>query len=451
MTAISVWAVVAASFFLGQVAIVSGLILLERKRTLLIRARRPAQQEGLGAEASAGGPGASVWLLSAVFAAALTSLGDLLRHTGLHGVAQGLAPLTDASLLLLGPALWFFTCSVTWQYPARQLSWHSFSIHAIPAAAVFATLAVSAALSDPQVLDAPNERSTSEIFGLAPVALHLLVYLVTLQFRIRSTRRRLVQQVSNLSHRRLVWLSVAAWMLKALLALWVVSWTWDRAVSDLMTNLLLAAWLGVVGLFGIHQNNVFQFEAELRVPGGVAGDHHVSLGHEVSRRNSPPVDTQPAAKTPASVPGKYAKAGLGADQVQAIAERLYQVMCEDKPYLDYELSLADLAMAVGCTPHQLSQVLSTHLNESFYDHVNAWRVQAVKATLMRPQSSGRPLLELALECGFGSKSAFNEAFKRVTGMSPSAYRKGLPATARSAEACEIPGQVRPGGDGRKKM
>lgn len=44
-------------------------------------------------------------------------------------------------------------------------------------------------------------------------------------------------------------------------------------------------------------------------------------------------------------------------------------------------------------------------------------------------AAGRPLLEIAPECGFGSKSAFNQAFEPASCMSPSAYRKSLPASA----------------------
>ena len=53
------------------------------------------------------------------------------------------------------------------------------------------------------------------------------------------------------------------------------------------------------------------------------------------------------------------------------------------------------------------------------------RIDAVKATLARPQSARRSLLEIALECGFGSKSTFNAVFKKSTGLSPTAYRASL--------------------------
>jgi AraC-like DNA-binding protein len=35
------------------------------------------------------------------------------------------------------------------------------------------------------------------------------------------------------------------------------------------------------------------------------------------------------------------------------------------------------------------------------------------------------IIEVAYECGFNSKAAFNRAFKKITGKSPSAYKKDV--------------------------
>ena len=121
----------------------------------------------------------------------------------------------------------------------------------------------------------------------------------------------------------------------------------------------------------------------------------------------------------------YQKAALTPAQVLAIEAGLRQAMECDKRYLESDLTLAQLAQALAVSPHQLSQFLSQHLRLSFYDYVNGLRIDAVKATLARPQSARRSLLEIALECGFGSKSTFNAVFKKSTGLSPTAYRASL--------------------------
>lgn len=72
--------------------------------------------------------------------------------------------------------------------------------------------------------------------------------------------------------------------------------------------------------------------------------------------------------------------------------------------------------------HQISQVLNDHRGHSFNDYLNQYRVQAVCEGLQQPQQYS--LMDLALSC-FSSKSSFNAIFKKITGLTPSEYRKNV--------------------------
>jgi AraC-like DNA-binding protein len=229
---------------------------------------------------------------------------------------------------------------------------------------------------------------------------------------------------SRLHHRQLRWLEVGAGVFAALVVVWIGSWSWPLAVSNLVTNGLLALEVAVLGIFGARQRNVFDAQPWLDdvQPDRSRSEPTVGLESvEVGVVTARAVDSHEAEAQ--DLFPKYAKATLPPDLAAAIEQRLARHVKVDRPYLDCDLTLGDLAAAVGATPHQLSQVLSTRLGLSFFEYVNRLRVEAVKATLTRTPSSARPLLEIALECGFGSKSAFNEAFRRATGVSPSAYRR----------------------------
>ncbi|HUQ08319.1 MAG TPA: helix-turn-helix transcriptional regulator, partial [Kofleriaceae bacterium] len=86
------------------------------------------------------------------------------------------------------------------------------------------------------------------------------------------------------------------------------------------------------------------------------------------------------------------------------------------------LTLADLADAIGATPHEVSQVLSTRLDRNFYGFINDHRVEHVKTALTDPMRRETSVLDLAFEAGFSSKSTFNAAFRKATGVTPSEFR-----------------------------
>jgi AraC-like DNA-binding protein len=67
----------------------------------------------------------------------------------------------------------------------------------------------------------------------------------------------------------------------------------------------------------------------------------------------------------------------------------------------------------------VSQVLSTRLGRNFYTFINEARIEEVKSALA---ATDRSVLDLALEAGFQSKSTFNAAFRKSTGMTPREFR-----------------------------
>ena len=97
----------------------------------------------------------------------------------------------------------------------------------------------------------------------------------------------------------------------------------------------------------------------------------------------------------------------------------------DKPYLNSELTLRELAGKLSMSTHNLSEILNTRLNQNFYDFINRYRVEEVKRRLAENESEKYNLIAIAFDSGFNSKSAFNTIFKKQTGTTPSQYRKQL--------------------------
>jgi AraC-like DNA-binding protein len=133
--------------------------------------------------------------------------------------------------------------------------------------------------------------------------------------------------------------------------------------------------------------------------------------------------TQPEAK-PASgrMTTSNVEAGEG-DATWAQTLKGFERALEDQPdwFRSPDLSLDSLARVLATNPWTLSRAINVGSKKNFNDYVNSFRVQAFKDELARAPESG--LLELALECGFNSKTSFNRCFKKLEGQSPSQYRR----------------------------
>lgn len=112
-----------------------------------------------------------------------------------------------------------------------------------------------------------------------------------------------------------------------------------------------------------------------------------------------------------------------------IGERLDALMAEHL-YRDSELTLPALAEAVGVSTHQLSEYLNHHRGLGFARFISRLRVADTQDRLLKQPS--RPVLEIALEAGFSSKSTFNAAFAEQVGMTPSAWRRSKKSGAEPA-------------------
>ncbi|EZH74290.1 hypothetical protein ATO12_15605 [Aquimarina atlantica] len=106
-----------------------------------------------------------------------------------------------------------------------------------------------------------------------------------------------------------------------------------------------------------------------------------------------------------------------------LLDKLTLFMNEKKPFLDGDISLITLANSLDVNPKVLSFVINEHSNKNFNDYINNWRVEEVKKRLNDKAYNHYKMLSIAFDCGFNSKSTFNLAFKKATGLSPSQYKK----------------------------
>lgn len=358
------------------------------------------------------------WLGAYVLAFTLGMIGDWLYATRAILAVPHLVLVFDWLVLWLGPFCYGYVRTL---FGAPAWTRWRLLLHLLPGLLLLALLlpgiwqsgaAKRALLVEDLATPAANEPAI--VFLL--FAVQTLCYLVVALRCWWRHRRALEQQHSNADVLMVVWLR---WLLSFNIGMWAVwqlsilfGWTW----ADQLNQLGFAVGVYALGYFGIREPRpatLAEADKPALAPTAAAG---LDAGPD------PDPDSQRAAAVVSAAP-RYLKSAIDPETLQAIIDRLQALMREQQAWREPELSLSMLAQRLGVRPHELSQALNARLRQSFFDYVNGLRVADVQAQLATQPHPGPPLLQLALAAGFSSKATFNASFKRVAGVTPSAWRR----------------------------
>jgi AraC-like DNA-binding protein len=117
------------------------------------------------------------------------------------------------------------------------------------------------------------------------------------------------------------------------------------------------------------------------------------------------------------------KALFAPDEMASLKQKLNQLMATQKPYLNHELTLPDLAKCLPLSTHELSHLINEGYGENFAQFVNRHRVAESKQLLLSDKHAHLSMIGIAYEAGFNSKSAFYRVFKAIMGISPTEFRE----------------------------
>ncbi len=98
-------------------------------------------------------------------------------------------------------------------------------------------------------------------------------------------------------------------------------------------------------------------------------------------------------------------------------------MQESQAFLNPSLSLKDLATALDLSPRNLSGLINKGTNQSFFDFINNHRIRFAQEKMKHSKDDKLTILEVMYASGFNSKSSFNTAFKKHSGLTPTAWKK----------------------------
>ena len=92
-------------------------------------------------------------------------------------------------------------------------------------------------------------------------------------------------------------------------------------------------------------------------------------------------------------------------------------------FLKSKLTLKELADYLDINSKYLSQLINKNYTKSFSEFVNEYRIGYAKKELLSMKNKNLTISAISENCGFNSKSTFNEVFKKFTGQTPSLFIK----------------------------
>lgn len=351
-----------------------------------------------------------------VGAFSLAILGTVLGATGWYTRVPHLIRVGDPFVFLLGPVLFLYVVvhRTGRFHPIMLIHFMPFVLY-LPFLIPFYFQSGAVKI---QMLENGNLFSTPWMRTIALVKLVVnMAYLLATLRLLRQHRTEIQAVYSEERERNLHWIRglirmlFIVWIVAALGFLWADWVGFSPVEANITIAFVMALLIYTMGYRGLRQ-------PEISAPDG----EHFPL----DTRNLSWRGWLTGYATGNRPPSEHAS-GTSPDRPtirdQQYLRQLLEKMEEHKPYLQGDLTLENLSRAVGLPAYLVSKIINEQMNENFFEFVNRYRVEAVKARLVDPEYQALTNLAIAYDCGFQSKSTFNDAFKRYTGMTPSQYKR----------------------------
>lgn len=239
-----------------------------------------------------------------------------------------------------------------------------------------------------EFVDAHLFHETISIISLLVYA----VYILLANIRLFEYSKTIKDNFSNVERINLIWLRILILLLTLFFVFAVVmdlfffidNWDYIWLASSII--------IYFISYFGLVQPVIFS-------------GPHIKSSVLIKRKNK-----------------KYMKSSLSEEQAERHLKLLKSVMDEKNRFLCRDLNLSKLADELGISIHHLSQIINEKLETNFYDFINSYRINEAKKRLINPRNNHLSIAAIGYDVGFNSISAFNAAFKKFTGLTPSQYK-----------------------------
>lgn len=312
----------------------------------------------------------------------------------------------DSGGLFAGPLLYVYVKSL-YQEPQGLIKRNIW--HFIPWAIflIFLTIPYLYSNSINEIVYVQNIYKEYYYLIFIPQDIILIIYII-LSIRLLNMHTNLLKlNYSSLVNINLNWVKVFLWGLLIIIAVNVTTSVYETAIGNLnwriqyLTYYLAVVLVVYLAYYGVSQSRIFLPDFIVK--------NDISTSAETT-------DIENSIKS-------HHLSNATEGEIEILISRLKEVLENDKPYLDEELTLGKLAQLIPTTDKKLSALLNHKMQITFYDLINSYRVEEVKSKMSKEKYSNYTLLAIAYDSGFKSKTSFNRIFKKATGFSPSEFKK----------------------------
>jgi AraC-like DNA-binding protein len=335
-------------------------------------------------------------LLGIIFLLFAISMADVtIRLMGIELQLPALHLIDDGFLFLYGPLLYFYTKKVVYNdylFKIKHL------LHLIPFLLFTAFLTIDIfSLSEVDQEEAMLQTKVANIslwvtFVSILIYLYLLSYLWFSNQSINTYRGVIKDKFSSIDNINLNWLK---FIIRSFTIITIIA----------MIN-------GVLPIFGIA---IFQYISLVAL---LVFTFLFINRVLIKAMNQPEIFSGISMKDLE----KYAGSNINSDEIERYKLQLLELLKKEKCYLNPELTLQGLADQLQISSKVLSQVINQCFNQKFYDLINSYRCEEVKE-ILSGDDHRITISEAMYQSGFNSKSSFNKEFKKLTGQTPSEFRK----------------------------
>ncbi|TVZ15620.1 AraC family transcriptional regulator [Maribacter sp. MAR_2009_72] len=119
---------------------------------------------------------------------------------------------------------------------------------------------------------------------------------------------------------------------------------------------------------------------------------------------------------------KYDSSTLDRNNSEILFEKIKNLIEKENLFLQPTISLKTVSDKLSKNSREVSQSINENAQQNFREFINHYRIEKAKSLLNNLENKERKMAVVAYDSGFGTVTAFNVAFKKITGITPSAYR-----------------------------